>query len=111
MITIPWAVFQTDPLPNIRRRGPIKPFSPTPAFNSRPPVSDLFGLRFPPSAFCFPNFNFLLFFQSCADISMNFKTCNVEIHFPSLEAARRMVLDEIRKSKREGVRVLKIIRG
>jgi hypothetical protein len=42
---------------------------------------------------------------------MNFKTCNVESHFPSLDEARRMVLDEIRKSKREGVRVLKIIRS
>jgi len=42
---------------------------------------------------------------------MNFKTCNVESNFPSLDEARRMVLDEIRKSKREGVRVLKIIHG
>ena len=42
---------------------------------------------------------------------MNLKTFNVENSFPSLDEARRMVLDEIRKSKREGVRVLKIIHG
>jgi hypothetical protein len=42
---------------------------------------------------------------------MSLKTFNVENSFPSLDDARRMVLDEIRKSKREGVRVLKIIHG
>jgi hypothetical protein len=42
---------------------------------------------------------------------MSVKTFNVENSFPSLDDARRMVLDEIRKSKREGVRVLKIIHG
>jgi hypothetical protein len=46
---------------------------------------------------------------SCTNESMNLKTCNVESNFPSLDEARRMVLDEIRKSKREGVRALKII--
>ncbi len=42
---------------------------------------------------------------------MNLKTCNVEAGFPSLNEARRLVLEEIRKSKREGVRVLKVIHG
>jgi len=42
---------------------------------------------------------------------MNLKTFNVKSDFPSLDEARRMVMDEIRKSKREGVRVLKIIHG
>ena len=42
---------------------------------------------------------------------MSLKTFNVETSFPSLDDARRMVLDEIRKSRREGVRVLKIIHG
>jgi hypothetical protein len=42
---------------------------------------------------------------------MNLKTCNVEAGFPSLDEARRLVLEEIRKSKREGVRVLKVIHG
>jgi hypothetical protein len=42
---------------------------------------------------------------------MNFKSYNVEANFPSLDEARRLVLEEIRKSKREGVRVLKIIHG
>ena len=42
---------------------------------------------------------------------MSLKTFNVESNFPSLDEARRMVLDEIKKSKREGVRVLKIIHG
>ncbi len=42
---------------------------------------------------------------------MNLKTYNVEASFPSLDEARRLVLEEIRKSKREGVRVLKIIHG
>jgi hypothetical protein len=62
-------------------------------------------------AFCFPNFNFLLSFPPSADESMSLKTFNVENNFPSLDEARRMVLDEIRKSKLEGVRVLKIIHG
>jgi hypothetical protein len=39
------------------------------------------------------------------------KTYNVEAGFPSLDEARRLVLEEIRKSRREGVRVLKIIHG
>jgi len=39
---------------------------------------------------------------------MNFKTRNFGSHFPSLEAARRMVLDEIGRSKREGVTVLRL---
>ena len=42
---------------------------------------------------------------------MSLKTFNVENNFPTLDDARRMVLDEIRKSKLEGVRVLKIIHG
>jgi len=42
---------------------------------------------------------------------MNLNCCNVENSFPSLDEARRIVLDEIRKSKREGLRVLKIIHG
>ena len=39
------------------------------------------------------------------------KTFNVEASFPTLDEARRLVAEEIRKSKREGVRVLKIIHG
>ena len=42
---------------------------------------------------------------------MTLKTCNIEATFPSLDEARRLVIGEIRKSKREGVRVLKIIHG
>lgn len=42
---------------------------------------------------------------------MNLKTYNVEAGLPSLDEARRLVLDEIRKSRREGVRALKIIHG
>jgi hypothetical protein len=42
---------------------------------------------------------------------LNLKTYNVEAGFPSLDEARRLVLEEIRKSRREGVRVLKIIHG
>jgi hypothetical protein len=42
---------------------------------------------------------------------LNLKTYNVEADYPSLDEARRLVLDEIRKSKREGVRALKIIHG
>ena len=40
-----------------------------------------------------------------------FRTLNVEADFPSLDDARRLVLAEIRKVKREGVRVLKVIHG
>ena len=42
---------------------------------------------------------------------MNLKTCNIEADFPTLDEARRLIVEEIRKSKREGVRVLKIIHG
>src|SRR6266853_1419491 len=39
------------------------------------------------------------------------KTFNVEADFPTLEEARRMVIEEIKRAKREGVRVLKVIHG
>ncbi len=39
------------------------------------------------------------------------RTFNVEAQFPSLDEARRLVLEEIRRARREGVRVLKIIHG
>ncbi|MBI5386554.1 MAG: Smr/MutS family protein [Verrucomicrobia bacterium] len=39
------------------------------------------------------------------------KTYNVEADLPSLDEARRRVLDELRRAKRERVRVLKIIHG
>src|SRR6266536_2369348 len=39
------------------------------------------------------------------------KTLNIEQSLPTLEEARRQVIDEIRRAKREGVRVLKIIHG
>lgn len=42
---------------------------------------------------------------------MVLKTCNVEADFPSLDEARKLVIEEIRRAKREGVRVLKIIHG
>lgn len=42
---------------------------------------------------------------------MSLCTCNVEASFPSLDEARRSVTEQIRKAKREGVRVLKIIHG
>jgi hypothetical protein len=39
------------------------------------------------------------------------KTFNVEAGLPTLDEARRRVIDEIKQAKREGVRVLKIIHG
>lgn len=39
------------------------------------------------------------------------RTFNVEASLPSLDEARRLVLDEIKKARREGVRVLKVIHG
>ena len=39
------------------------------------------------------------------------KTFNVEADLPTLDEARRLVADEIRRAKREGVRVLKVIHG
>ena len=39
------------------------------------------------------------------------KILNVEAGMPGLDEARRRVIDEIRRAKREGVRVLKIIHG
>src|SRR5438093_10811117 len=39
------------------------------------------------------------------------KTFNVEAALPTLDEARRQIIDEIRRAKREGVRVLKIIHG
>jgi hypothetical protein len=42
---------------------------------------------------------------------MSLKTFNIEADFPTLDEARRMLIEEIRRSKREGVRILKIIHG
>ena len=39
------------------------------------------------------------------------RTLNVEESFPSLEEARFMVVDAIRRAKRDKVRILKIIHG
>jgi len=39
------------------------------------------------------------------------RTLNVEANFPTVEEARRTVAEEIRRAKREGVRVLKVIHG
>ena len=39
------------------------------------------------------------------------KTLNVEAGFPSLDEARKLVIDEIKRARREGIRVLKIIHG
>jgi hypothetical protein len=42
---------------------------------------------------------------------MNVRTFNVEADRPSLDEARRRVLEEIRRAKQERVRVLKVIHG
>ena len=42
---------------------------------------------------------------------MSMRTFNVEMDFPSLDEARRRVIAEIRKAKRERVHVLKVIHG
>jgi len=39
------------------------------------------------------------------------RTFNVEASFPVLEDARKLVIEEIRKARREGVRALKVIHG
>ncbi len=39
------------------------------------------------------------------------RTFNVEADFPSLDDARRLVTNEIKKAKRDGVRILKVIHG
>lgn len=39
------------------------------------------------------------------------RTCNVEAGLPKLDDARRLVIEEIKRAKREGVRVLKVIHG
>ena len=39
------------------------------------------------------------------------RTFNVEAGFPSLDDARRLVIEEIKRTKREGVKVLKVIHG
>jgi hypothetical protein len=39
------------------------------------------------------------------------RTFNVEADLPTLDEARRQVIDEIRRSRRDGVRVLKVIHG
>jgi hypothetical protein len=39
------------------------------------------------------------------------KTFNVETGLPTLDEARRRVAEEIRRARREGVRVLKVIHG
>src|SRR6266480_3489606 len=39
------------------------------------------------------------------------RTYNVEAGFPVLDDARRLVIGEIKRAKREGVKVLKVIHG
>ena len=39
------------------------------------------------------------------------RTFNVEAGLPTLDEARRLVIEEIKRAKREGVRVLKVIHG
>ena len=39
------------------------------------------------------------------------RTYNVEAGLPTLDEARRLVIDEIKRAKREGVKVLKVIHG
>jgi len=39
------------------------------------------------------------------------RTFNVEAGLPTVEEARRLVIEEMRRARREGVRVLKIIHG
>ena len=39
------------------------------------------------------------------------RTFNVEAGLPTLDEARRLVIDEIRRAKREGARALKVIHG
>lgn len=39
------------------------------------------------------------------------RTFNVETDMPTLDAARRLVIEEIRRAKREKARVLKVIHG
>ena len=43
--------------------------------------------------------------------ALNIRTFNVEADLPSLDEARRRVIEEIRRAKRQGVRVLKVIHG
>jgi hypothetical protein len=40
-----------------------------------------------------------------------YRVYNVEAGFPGLDEARRQVITEIRRAKKEGVRVLKVIHG
>ena len=37
------------------------------------------------------------------------RTCNAEAGRPTLDEARRLVIEEIKQAKREGVKVLKVI--
>ena len=39
------------------------------------------------------------------------RTFNVEAGLPTLDEARRLVIEEIKRAKREGVRALKVIHG
>jgi hypothetical protein len=39
------------------------------------------------------------------------RTFNVKADMPTLDEARRSVIEEIRRAKREGVRVLKVVHG
>jgi hypothetical protein len=39
------------------------------------------------------------------------RTYNVEAGMPTLDEARRLVIEEIKRAKREGVKVLKVIHG
>lgn len=42
---------------------------------------------------------------------MKYRVLNIEMDLPTLDEARRQMAEEIRRSKKEGVRVLKVIHG
>lgn len=44
-------------------------------------------------------------------MKQQFKTINIEAGYPTLDEARRQVIEEIRNAKRAGTKVLKIIHG
>lgn len=43
--------------------------------------------------------------------TLKIRTFNIEADLPTLDEARRQVIDQIREAKRAGVRVLKVIHG
>lgn len=65
----------------------------------------------PPKWRFFPSIKTNFLQPSILDYVSAIRTFNVEADFPTVDEARRLVIAEIKRAKKEGVRILKVIHG